>query len=225
MGMTALQMSVPMQHMGAVDPGSWNIPVTLSMFFMWWVMMIAMMLPSAAPTILLASAINRRASSDNPPYGSTSAFVLGYLLAWALFSGVAVALQWWLEQSRMLSMHMESVSNWLNAALLIAAGVWQFTPLKDTCLQHCRSPADFLTRYRRPGASGALQMGIRHGMFCLGCCWFLMALLFVGGVMNLYWIVGLAVYVYCEKILAIGPLLGKIAGGGLLLAGLAQLVI
>ena len=224
MDMTALQMSVPMQHMGAVEPEPWNIPTSLTMFFMWWVMMIAMMLPSAAPTILLASAINRRASSENPPYASTAAFVLGYLLAWGLLSGVAVALQWWLDQSRMLSMHMESVSNWLNAALLIAAGAWQFTPMKDTCLQHCRSPADFLTRYRRPGASGALQMGIRHGMFCLGCCWFLMALLFVGGVMNLYWIVGLAAYVYCEKVLAVGPLLGKIAGGCLMIAGLLLLV-
>ena len=123
MGMTALQMSVPMQHMGAVAPGAWDLSVSLTMFFMWWVMMVAMMLPSAAPTILLASAINRRARSDTPPYGGTAAFVLGYLLAWALFSGAAVALQWWLEQSRIHSMQMESVTVPLNAALLIAAGV------------------------------------------------------------------------------------------------------
>lgn len=220
MGMTAMQMSVPMQHMGAVEPSSWSLSYGFSMFLMWWVMMIAMMLPSAVPTILLATALNRRSQAEVPPYGSTAAFTSGYLLAWGAFSLAAVALQWWLEQSRMLSMHMESVNTYFTAGLLIAAGAWQMSPIKDTCLRHCRSPIDFLTRHRRPGATGALYMGAHHGIYCLGCCWFLMALLFVGGVMNLYWIVGLAVYVFAEKTLRIGPLLSRLLGVVLIIWGL-----
>ncbi len=223
MGMTAMQMSVPMQHMGAVTPGEWSTAHVLSMFLMWWVMMIAMMLPAAAPTILLAAALNRRSNAPRPPYGNTAMFTLGYLLAWGAFSGVAVALQWWLEHSGRLSMHMESVDTTLNGILLLAAGVWQFTPIKNSCLEHCRSPVEFLVNHRRPGALGALQMGLHHGFYCLGCCWFLMALLFVGGVMNLYWIVGLAVFVFCEKVLMVGARLGHLAGLALAAAGIAVL--
>ena len=219
MGMTALQMSVPMQHMGAAMPQAWTSTYALSMFLMWWVMMIAMMLPSAAPTILLSAALNRRSRAEVPPYGSAAVFTAGYLLAWAAFSLVAVGLQWWLEQSGQLSMHMESVNRLLNGSLLVAAGIWQLSPMKNACLQHCRSPVEFLTRHRRPGHLGALAMGVHHGIHCLGCCWFLMALLFVGGVMNLYWIVGLAAFVFAEKVLAIGPLLGRLAGAGLLAWG------
>jgi predicted metal-binding membrane protein len=223
MGMTAMQMSVPMRHMGAAMPADWTATYIISMFFMWWVMMIAMMLPSAAPTILLATALNRRSQADVPPFGSAAAFTFGYLLAWALFSLVAVILQWWLEQSRMLSMHMESVNTALTGALLLAAGAWQLSPIKNACLRHCQSPVEFLTRHRRPGTVGALYMGAHHGLYCLGCCWFLMALLFVGGVMNLYWIVGLAVFVFAEKALAMGPAMSRLAGYALLLWGLGTI--
>jgi len=216
MGMTAVQMTVPMQYMGADTGGEWTPGYTLSIFFMWWVMMIAMMLPSAAPTILLAAALNRRAQVDAQPYGSTAAFTAGYLLAWAAFSLIAVALQYFLQRAGMLSMHLESVNSALTGALLLAAGAWQLSPMKNACLSHCRSPVQFLTRYRKPGTIGALYMGMHHGLYCLGCCWFLMALLFVGGVMNLYWIVGLALFVFIEKVLAPGRQLGKIAGVGLL---------
>jgi predicted metal-binding membrane protein len=220
MGMTATEMTVSMQHMGAVIPQQWSAVYALTMFVMWWVMMIAMMLPSAAPTILLSAALNRRSQAEVPPYGSASIFTLGYLLAWALFSLVAVMLQWWLEQSGRLSMHMELVDPLWVGMLLIAAGAWQLSPMKYACLQHCRSPIDFLIRHRRSGTLGALRMGMHHGLYCLGCCWMLMALLFAGGVMNLYWIVGLAAFVFIEKVLVPGRMFGQIIGVGLLLWGL-----
>ncbi len=223
MGMTAVQMSVPMQHMGAAAPANWTPLYSLTMFFMWWAMMIAMMLPSAAPTILLSAALNRRSQAEVPPYGGVAAFTAGYLLAWAGFSAVATALQWWLEHAGKLSMHMESIDVTLNGALLLVAGIWQFTPLKAACLKHCRSPVDFLVRYRRQGTLGALQMGAHHGLYCLGCCWFLMALLFVGGVMNLFWIIGLAALVFAEKVLLIGHRLGQLAGAIMICVGVAML--
>ena len=224
MGMTAVQMTASMQHMGAVNARPWSAVYTLSMFLMWWVMMIAMMLPSAAPTILLSAALNRRTQSEVPPYGSAAVFTLGYLLAWAVFSVVAVLVQWWLERFELLSMHMEIVDSRWMGVLLVVAGAWQLSPMKYACLQHCRSPVEFLTRYRKPGTFGALRMGVHHGLYCLGCCWVLMALLFAGGVMNLYWIVGLAAFVFAEKVLAVGRTLGQIAGICLLLWGVLVLL-
>ena len=218
MGMPALAMTASMRHMGAAAQ-DWSVAHAIAMFTMWWVMMIAMMLPSAAPVVLLSAALNRRSRSDTPPYGSAAAFTLGYLLAWACFSLVAVLLQFLLERSGLLSMHMESVSDPLTGVLLVAAGAWQLSPIKNACLRHCRSPVEFLTRCRRPGTVGALTMGAHHGLYCLGCCWFLMALLFVGGVMNLYWIVGLALFVFAEKVLVMGRALGRAVGACLLVSG------
>ena len=202
------------------SPGYAGIMLTL-----WWVMMVAMMLPSAAPTILLAAAINRRANTDGPPYGPAGFFTAGYLLAWLGFSVVAVAAQWALESGGQLSAMMQSRSAYLTGGLLIAAGLWQLTPIKQACLRHCRSPVDYLVRHRRPGNRGALIMGMGHGTYCLGCCWFLMALLFVGGVMNLFWIVGLALFVLAEKLLARGVWFGRVAGVGLMVAGTATLLL
>jgi predicted metal-binding membrane protein len=224
MGMTAVQMTAPMKHMGPALAKDWSAAYALVMFLMWWVMMIAMMLPSATPVILLAAALNRRSKVEVPPYGSAAAFTLGYLLAWAVFSLAAVILQFALERSGVLSMHMESVSTVVTGLLLVLAGAWQLSPMKNACLNHCRSPIEFLTRSRRPGTIGALFMGAHHGLYCLGCCWFLMALLFVGGVMNLYWIVGLAIFVFAEKVLTIGRLLGQITGVGLLIWGMLVLL-
>ena len=219
MEMSALQMTKPMRHMGAGQYTPWTASYGITMFLMWWVMMIAMMLPSASPTILLAAALNRRSRADTSPYGSTAMFCIGYLLAWALFSLAAVAAQWWLESNNHLSMHLETLGSSLTGGLLIVAGLWQLTPLKAACLRHCRSPAEFLVHNRRPGTMGPLYMGAHHGAYCLGCCWFLMGLLFVGGVMNLYWIIGLAVYVFLEKVMPMGPLLGRIAGLTLMAVG------
>jgi predicted metal-binding membrane protein len=211
--------------MAAVTPATWTPGYACLMFFMWWIMMVAMMLPSAAPMILLFAMINRRQRERAAPYVPTGMFAAGYLLVWGAFSLVAVTAQWGLERTGLLSSMMASTSVMLGAGLLIAAGVYQLTPLKHACLRHCRSPIFFISHHWRPGASGALRMGVAHGAFCAGCCWFLMALLFYGGIMNLYWIVGLAVFVLLEKTIPAGHWLGGLTGvlliawgGGLILA-------
>jgi predicted metal-binding membrane protein len=163
--------------------------------------------------------------SGRPPYGATGFFTAGYLFAWLLFGVVAVAAQWAMWENGQLSAMMRSTSPYLTGGLLMAAGLWQFTPIKQACLRHCRSPVEFLTRRRRPGNTGAFIMGAEHGAYCLGCCWFLMALLFAGGVMNLYWIAGLALYVLAEKLLPHGAQVGRVSGVALLLAGISVLVL
>ena len=210
--------------MSMMTPGVWTPGYAALMFFMWWVMMVAMMLPSAAPTILLAAALNRTSTSDRPPYGTATFFTIGYLLAWFLFSLLATVGQLVLESNGLMSAMMNSNSVTLSAGLMIAAGVWQFSPIKQACLRHCRSPVDFITRHRRPGNRGALLMGLEHGTYCIGCCWFLMALLFAGGVMNLYWIAGLAIFVLVEKIFSRGVWFGRIAGAGFIVIGAALLM-
>lgn len=197
----------------------------LGLLAMWMVMMIAMMLPSAAPTILLAAALNRRSSADRPPYGTAGLFAIGYLLAWFLFSVAATLAQLGMARNGLMSAMMNSNSSAVNAGLFIAAGVWQFSPVKQACLRHCRSPVDFITRHRRPGNRGALLMGLHHGAYCLGCCWFLMALLFAGGVMNLYWIAGIALFVLVEKRFSAGAGFGYLAGAGFIVSGTALLVL
>jgi predicted metal-binding membrane protein len=188
----------------------WTPGYAVLMFFMWWIMMMAMMLPSAAPMILLFAMINRKQREKGSPYVPTGIFAAGYVLVWGAFSLIAVSAQWGLERSGLLSAASASLA--LGAGLLIAAGIYQLTPLKHACLRHCRSPIFFITQHWRPGDLGALRMGIEHGAFCTGCCWFLMALLFYGGVMNLYWIVGLAAFVLLEKTIPAGHWLGRITG-------------
>jgi Predicted metal-binding integral membrane protein len=173
----------PPLHMARVD--IWSPSYALVMFFMWWIMMIAMMIPSATPTILLyGHAYRHEQRQGKLPAGAvpTFVFVLGYLLSWAAFSGAATGLQWGLERVALIhQMMMWSINPIFTAALLIAAGLYQLTPLKTVCLEHCRSPAQYLAQHFRPGAAGAFRLGWRHGAYCLGCCWFLMALLFAGG--------------------------------------------
>jgi predicted metal-binding membrane protein len=208
--------------MVAMTPAAWTLGYAALMVSMWWIMMMAMMLPSAAPMILLFATINRKQREKGAPYVSTSVFAGGYALVWGAFSLIAVAAQWGLERSGLLS-SMASTSVVLGAGLLIAAGIYQLTPLKHACLRHCRSPIAFITHHWRSGEIGALRMGIEHGAFCTGCCWFLMALLFYGGVMNLYWIVGLALFVLLEKTVPAGHWLGRLAGLLLILWGGALL--
>ncbi|HKJ16336.1 MAG TPA: DUF2182 domain-containing protein [Xanthomonadales bacterium] len=225
MGMDGIEMTRhSLMNMDATANQEWTFSYALLMFSMWWVMMIAMMLPSASPVILLATGINQRSRSAVKPYGTAFAFASGYLLAWAGFSIVAVAIQWWLGTNELINGMLQSRSQVLSAGLLITAGIWQFTPWKQACLRHCRGPIAFLTRHRRNGNPGALIMGAHHGLFCLGCCWFLMALLFVGGVMNLIWIAGLAVYVWIEKALPGGLLTSRIAGALLIILGVSILL-
>jgi predicted metal-binding membrane protein len=194
-------------------------------FAMWWVMMVAMMLPSAAPMLLLFARVNRTQKVRDRPYVATGFFAAGYLTAWGGFSLLAAGLQWGLEQLDLLGPMMTATNYWLGGVILLAAGLWQLTPLKGVCLRHCRSPLSFLTQQWRPGRLGAFRMGLAHGAYCLGCCWFLMGLLFFGGIMNLFWIAGLALFVLLEKTVPMGHWFGRIAGicfaawGVLLLVG------
>jgi predicted metal-binding membrane protein len=208
--------------MPALEP--WSAVDFALMFVMWAVMMVAMMTPSAAPMILLHAAIIRRRPAPDRPIAATAAFTAGYIAVWTGFSALATALQWGLEQATLLSPMMVSTSPYLGGALLIAAGAYQMTPLKQVCLRHCRSPVGFLTGHWRPGAAGAFRMGLAHGQYCVGCCWALMALLFIGGVMNLLWIAALAIFVLTEKIVPYGILLNRATGGLLVLSGVWLIV-
>ena len=233
MGMSAFEMTRMTQPVGMIDStqpsvqgmsmggtavggtmvtGAWTVGYAVVIFFMWWVMMFGMMLPSAAPLLLLFARMMRKEKDKGAPYVPTGVFALGYVIMWAAFSAIATGAQWGLEASGLLSGIMVGTSAVLGAGLLIAAGVWQLTPWKNACLRHCRSPIGFLSAHWRPGRTGAFKMGLVHGAFCLGCCWFLMALLFYGGVMNLYWIIGLALYILIEKLLPAGARIGQLTG-------------
>jgi predicted metal-binding membrane protein len=204
----------------------WTVFYWLVAFAMWVVMMVAMMLPSASPMVLLYARVVRHAESQGKgsrATASVAAFASGYLTLWILFSVLAVALQYALEHAGVLSAMMSSRSMLLSALLLVAAGLYQLTPLKSACLRHCRTPAGFIAAHWRPGVAGAWRMGFSHGLHCVGCCIALMLLLFVGGVMNLVWIVALTLIVAIEKLAPFGSLTAKvvaaalIAGGGTLL--------
>lgn len=176
-----------------------------------------MMVPSAAPMILLYGRVYRHNCQDGASAAPTAAFLCGYLVSWLLFSGAATLLQWLLEQAGLLhSMMMWSNNHLLSAGFLLLAGAYQFTSLKQACLLQCRSPAAYLTANWRPGASGAFRIGCRHGLYCVGCCWSLMLLLFVGGVMNLFWIAGLALLVLLEKLLPGGAWFSRLIGVAML---------
>jgi predicted metal-binding membrane protein len=207
-----------------MEPAVWNLGYAGLMFAMWWVMMVAMMLPSATPMLLLFARVNRQQRARERPYVPTGVFAAGYLLAWGGFSVLATALQWALEQAGLLSPMMVTTSYWLGGGILLAAGLWQLTPIKGMCLRHCRSPLGFLMQGWRPGRVGALRMGLEHGTFCLGCCWFLMGLLFFGGIMNLFWIAGLAGFVLLEKTIPLGPWFGRAAGLAAAAGGVWMLV-
>jgi predicted metal-binding membrane protein len=195
----------------------------LLQFAMWWVMMVGMMLPSVAPVILTFARINRNRRTRGESYAPAALFTAGYLLAWGGFSVAATLAQWGLERAALLSpMDMTTDSRLLGGVLFLAAGLYQFTPVKLACLRVCRSPIDFVLNHWHDGVGGALRMGLTHGLYCLGCCWILMLLLFVGGVMNLVWVAILGAAVLAEK-LSTGPWIGWI-GGGLLIAYGARLL-
>jgi len=202
---------------------SWEGVELLLLFVMWAVMMVAMMVPSVAPLILMFARANRREGADRV-VGSAGILLLGYLLVWWSFSGLAALAQWGLHGAAVLSPMMASTSPVFGGLLLVAAGVFQFTPLKHACLGRCRSPMGFLLSEWRRGRWGALTMGLKHGAYCVGCCWALMALLFVAGVMNLLWVAAIAVFVLLEKTAPMGEMLGRVTGVALVLAGIALLV-
>ncbi len=227
-GLGQSQMSMPkmsaMKNMAAT-PAVWTFNYSVLMFFMWWTMMIAMMLPSASPMILLYTALIRRTKKTKSIIRQVTSFICGYLLAWAAFSLFAAALQSQLELRDWMSpMMMEATNIYLAAGILIAAGVYQLTPLKTVCLEKCRQPASFLANYKNTWVNSPLRIGLVHGFYCVGCCWFLMGLLFFGGIMNLYWIVGLIIFVAIEKLHEKGIIFGKILGGGAIVSGIAFLI-
>jgi predicted metal-binding membrane protein len=203
-----LYMGWGMEHMDsgadmAIMPrmAAWNGVDLFLVFAMWAVMMVAMMLPSATPMILMFVMVNRRRRAQSEPYVHPAVFVAGYIVIWMAFSGIAAIAQWGLLEARLVSPMMASTSPALGGGLLICAGSYQFTPLKHACLSKCRSPLSFIMTEWRIGVRGAFIMGLRHGLYCTGCCWLLMALLFVVGVMNLLWIAALAAAILLEKTL------------------------
>jgi predicted metal-binding membrane protein len=196
----------------------WSIGYATLICLMWAIMMMAMMLPSAAPAILLAAALMRQRGGGRV-FGPTGLFALGYLEIWFGFSLFATVLQWGLDRVGLLSEDMAVGGPALAGLLLIAAGLYQWTPLKQTCLVQCRSPFQHLVKYWRQGAFGPMLAGARHGVFCLGCCWMLMALLFVGGLMNVLWVAALAFLILIEKLLPIGPRISRLGGIALMIWG------
>ena len=193
-------------------------------FAMWWVMMLGMMLPSAAPMVLTFASLQRHKRQRDEPYVPTALFVAGYLLVWGAFCLAATAAQWLLQASGLLSPMMALASTMLGGAVLILAGIYQFTPLKQACLRLCRSPFAFVLNHWRDGSGGALRMGASHGLYCLGCCWVLMTLLFVVGLMNLIWVAVIAAFVFAEKLLPGGVWVGRVGGAAMSAVGIWLLV-
>jgi predicted metal-binding membrane protein len=227
-GMSSVEMSLETGPAGAllagtddmVGPHVWSFHYAGVVFVMWWLMMIAMMVPSAAPTILLYGALYRDRGIRRP-----LEFAAGYLAIWAAFSLAATAVQGLLAAAGMMSaMYMNLGTSYLAAGVLVGAGLYQLSPVKAACLDHCRGPVEALTRHRRTGHAAAFRMGLVHGRYCLGCCWALMALLFVGGVMNIWWIAAITAYVAVEKLAPGGKNVSRIMAAALIIAGIVLLV-
>lgn len=208
---------MPMTH-------AWTPVAAFGVFLMWEVMMVAMMLPTVSTMLLAFATINRRRREREEPYVATAIFLCGYLLVWVGFSALAALAQWGLQSAALLSPMLVSTSPILGGVLLIAAGLFQWTPLKNVCLAHCRSPMGFILSDWREGRRGAVLMGLHHGAYCLGCCWVLMGLLFVAGVMNLLWVAAIAIFIILEKLAPRGDVVGRVIGGLLVAGGLALLV-
>jgi predicted metal-binding membrane protein len=212
-GMPGIAMTMP-----------WTAAEFALTFAMWWIMMLGMMLPSAAPTILTFATMARRQRERGQNFAPASIFTIGYLLVWGAFCVAATVLQWGLDRAALLSPILETKSALIGGALFILSGLYQFTPFKYACLRQCRSPFAFLLNHWRDGWQGALGMGWHHGLYCLGCCWVLMALLFAVGVMNLVWVAAIAAFVFAEKLLPGGVWIARI-GGVLMLAFGAHLLL
>ena len=220
-GMTDRSMAHTMQSMAHVR--TWTATEFGLRLLMWAAMMVAMMIPSAAPMTLVYAAVARKAARENHPVAPTVLFVAGYLAMWGLFSVVATVAQRSLDQLALLSPTMVSASPMFGSAVLLAAGVYQLTPYKHACLTHCRAPAYFISQRWRSGFPGALRMGLELGAYCVGCCWILMGLLFVGGVMNLLWIAAIAVFILLEKTMPFAETGGRVIGTAMILVCLLGL--
>jgi predicted metal-binding membrane protein len=226
MDMTGVPAGADMSDM--IMPGfrNWTVADAGFMFAMWAIMMVAMMLPSAAPMILLYERVGRAAAAQGRGFAAPGWFAGGYLLVWISFGLGATGLQWLGEQAALLAPGMTAANRFVGAALLLATGLYQWTPLKNACLTQCQAPMSFLQRNGgfRADPRGAFALGFRHGAYCLGCCWALMALLFVGGVMNLLWIAAVTLFVLIEKLVPTGRFLPRLAGLAMI-AGAAVLAL
>lgn len=209
----------PMAMMTA-EIGRWPPAQFMATALMWTVMMVGMMTPSVAPMVLIYARVARHSAERGTPFAASGWFALGYFLAWTAFALAATAAQWGLEQALLLSPMTASAGPQFGGVLLIAVGLYQFSPLKSACLTQCQSPLVFIQQHGgfRPGRLASLALGLRHGAYCLGCCWALMALLFVGGVMNLLWIAALGALVLAEKLVP-GRAVQRLAGAAMLAAG------
>jgi predicted metal-binding membrane protein len=214
--------SVSMAQMGMMAmTHDWDHADLLMTFLMWAVMMVAMMVPSATPMILTFATVNRNRAKKGGPFVPTSIFLAGYLTVWTAFSLAAALVQNALHSAALLEAQKLTVVPSVGGGLLVAAGLFQISPWKSSCLTHCRSPLDFLTTEWREGKAGALWMGIRHGAYCAGCCWLLMLLLFVAGVMNLLWVAAISIFVLGEKLFPYGRFFSYLGASACVLAGVA----
>ena len=211
-------MPMSQMWMPPTGGGAWSLQDFWLTFVMWAVMMVAMMLPSAAPMVLMFATVNRKRRSQQRPYVPTFVFASGYVAVWILFSAVVTLAQWPLHHWALLTPMMDNASAIMAGLVLIVAGVYQWTPWKDACLNQCRTPLGFLMTEWREGAAGAFFMGVKHGLFCVGCCWALMLVLFAVGVMNMLWVAIITLFVLAEKVLPWGPKMVRAASGLLLVA-------
>lgn len=196
--------------------GAWALQDFWLTFVMWAVMMVAMMLPSAAPMVLMFATVNRKRRAQQRPYVPTFVFAAGYVAVWILFSALVTLAQWPLHHWALLTPMMDNASAIMAGLVLIIAGIYQWTPWKDACLNQCRTPLAFLMTEWREGAAGAFLMGVKHGFFCVGCCWALMLVLFAVGVMNMLWVAIITLFVLAEKVLPWPPTMVRAASGVLL---------
>jgi predicted metal-binding membrane protein len=222
----AASMADPGMSMEVVRIRAWETGDFVLVFLMWAIMMVGMMVPSTAPTTMVYAAVARKAERQGAAVAPVMFFVSGYIAVWTLFSVFATTAQWALDQAALLSPMMVATSPLVGAGLLVAAGVYQITPLKLACLKHCQSPVHFISGHWRSGTGGAFRMGLDHGIFCVGCCWVLMGLLFLGGVMNLLWIAAIAIFVFAEKMVPIrhAQSASRVTGAAMILVGAALLV-
>jgi predicted metal-binding membrane protein len=204
----------------AIKP--WTVTDFLFTAVMWMVMMVGMMLPSAAPMILLYARVGRQAAMQDKPFAATSWFSGGYFLAWMAFSLVATLMQSGLSSAALLTPMLKTANGLLGGGILIVAGAYQWSTWKESCLAHCRSPLAFIQEHGgfKAQAMASLTLGFRHGLYCVGCCWALMLLLFAGGIMNITWIAGLAILVLIEKLMKNGRLFTRAAGLASIAGGL-----
>jgi predicted metal-binding membrane protein len=222
---TLAMPDMPGMAQGAMRSAPWTVAHFAMMLGMWAVMMVGMMLPAAAPMILFFAAFARRSREQGHRAAPVGIFVAGYLAVWSAFALAATTLQWGLDRAALLSSHMAAISPVLGGAILIAAGLYQWTPLKDACLGLCRSPVAFVMERWRAGTGGAFRMGVEHGVYCAGCCWLLFALLFPLGMLNIAALAVITALIFAEKSLPMGRHVSRVAAVALIIYGVMVLLL